>query len=267
MIIRIAGAEAVTDESLRKFVKQDKDGFYLDLPDSGRGDDDSDDPGRKKLSEFRENNIKLKKEIDELRRKLDNVDPDALEMGRAALEKARNDRERELIKAGRFDDVFELRMQETRTKHASDLQAMQQKMEASTKAFERMKSSLRESRVSSHILAKAAEHKLQILPSAQSDFIRRALDVYSLDDDNGVVAVDREGNPRFNDDRRPYTELDFFKQVLDEAPHLFAPTKGAPIEGLPTARRGGRFAVDGRDSKAFGQNLADIAAGKVDVKM
>lgn len=268
MIIRIASAEALTDESLRKFVKQDKDGFYIDLPDSRSGDGDGDGDGdKKRLAEFRDNNIKLKKQNEELMRKLEGIDPEALEMGRAALDKARNDRERDLIKAGRFDDVFELRMQEARAQHAKELKKLTDDLQAESNRASKLHKDLSSTKIASHILAKAAEHKLQILPTAQQDFIRRAHDVYTLNDDGQVVAVDGDGQPRFNAERRPFTELDFFKSVVEEAPHLIAQTRGAGIDGGAGVRRNGVMSIDSSDHKAFGSNLEKIAKGEIKVNI
>lgn len=255
-------------EALRDhYVK--KGGFYV--LDTERDEDDTEDDdseSRSKLSEMRSNNIKLLKEKKELEEKLAGIDMEMLEAGKKASENARNEEEKKLLREGKFDMVFNQRLEKLKGEYETKVGKLNEQLGLTVEHVSNLRDNLRGTKVANHAIRAAQRKKLNLQPTAMEDYVRRALDIYDIDEDGNVVAVDEEGNPRLNSESRPFSDDDFLTQVLEEAPHLLQGSSGADMKGTGGSRRApGVIEINASDPKAFGNNLEAIAGGKINARM
>ena len=220
-----------------------------------------------RLAEFRSNNIKLKKERDEALAKLQGIDMELLEAGKHAVEKARNEEERKLLAVGKFDDVFNMRLAGLQGEFGKKEKAWQIQLEGEQKKAAKYKGSLKMSKIESELMREAADAKLRLQTTGVRDFVRRAFDVFDLDDNGELVALDAEGNPRLTKDQKPYGKRDFIMEVVEEAPHLLESANGTDVNGSPRRRQSGVVEIDANDPKSFGGNIENIAKGKINVRV
>lgn len=228
------------------------------------------DDGDRRLSEFRENNLRLRKQLEEMEARYKDVDLDQYKAAQAALEKARTDEERALLRAGKFEDVLEMRtqlmrenMRREQEKLATQLKATEGKLTARQERFKRLQ-------LESALNQAAASKKLQFLPSAALDGLARASALFELDENDKLVAIDG-GEPRVDDQGKPYSMDHFVADLLEHAPHLFAGNSGGDVNGASRrgagANRFGGVTVDPSDIKSMGADIDDIAAGRKDARL
>ena len=252
-------------EGLADSYKKVGDSYVLDLDD-----DDNEDDGNDRLKEFRKTNIALKKELTEMKERYASIDPEKYAAAQEALEHVRNAEERELLRAGKYDEVISRRVEATRTQYETQVAKLKTDFEAAQKNNAVFRTELKQSKIEAGIRRAADELKVKILPTAAIDVYRRGYDVFDLDESGRrTVALDDEGQPRMNKDRKGYTERDFILDLIETAPHCVESAQGTDVNGNPRRRTGG-FAsldVDRNDPKAFGSRIDDIASGKVDVTL
>jgi len=234
-------------------------------------DDDDDDDSNSRVGEFRKNNIALQKQnaqmkqqLEDLQKQMSGFDPEMLEAGRKAQEKARNDEERKLLAAGRFDDVFDLRLRDLKGSHEKKLNETLKVLEAEKKMREQLRAELRENKVWAELSRELGRKKVSLKPTAQDDFMSRALRVFDLADDGKIVAL-QDGKMRLNSESKDYNTEDFIQHILDDASHLVEDSSTGP-KGGPRPTAGSTLEIDPRDATAFGRNIDAIAKGKVTVR-
>ncbi|TXH08975.1 MAG: hypothetical protein E6R03_17375 [Hyphomicrobiaceae bacterium] len=262
---KIQSLDDVGQEFRHLYVKKGG-AFILDL--EAADDDDDPDPRDAKLAEFRNNNIKLKKELDELKKTVAGIDMDLLAAGKQALDKARNDEERKLLSAGKFDDVVAMRLKGLQDDFAKKEKGLTDAIAAEKTRAQKLHKSLRSTKIESELSRAAAEAKLQLVPTAVKDFYRRGFDTFDLDENGELVAVDADGNPRVTKDQKPFDTKAFLQEIVDDAPHMLASAEGSSIRSNgDRPRRNGVIEIDARDPRAFGSNLENIANGKVTARV
>jgi hypothetical protein len=249
-----------------------KDGDVYVLQIEKDDDKDDDDDGNSRLAEFRNNNIALKKqnaefkkELDALKKQLEGFDPEMLEAGRKAQERARNDEERRLLAAGRFDDVFELRLRDLKGSYEKKLEESKKLIEQEQQRRNAMRAELRDSKVWSSLSRELSRKNVKLQPSAQDDFMSRALRIFDVNDEGELVALEN-GQPRLNRESKEYSPEDFIQHIAEEASHLLVGSSTGPNGGQKPPI-GSIVEVDARDPNSFGRNIESIAKGKVNVRL
>lgn len=245
-------------------------GYKLSVEDDAEDEPDDDDKSKdsERLKQFRQKNIELMKQIAELSSKLEGVDVEMLEAGKKAMQKARNEEERALLAAGRFEDVFNLRLRALQDDFAKKEKGHSELLTKEQARVKKLHDSLKRTKIESDLVREATEAKLRLRPSAVPDFVRRGFEVFDLDEDGNLVALDGEGNPMLTKDQKPYGKRDFIMQLVDDAPHLLEDGEGAGLGGGPKSRRSsGVVEIDSDDVKGFGNNIEAIAKGKVNVRV
>lgn len=203
-----------------------------------------------KVGEFRENNIKLLKQAEELTAKIkvfDGVDPEEYK----TLKTKAADLEKKGVKDGA--DVAKL-VESALSPVLEKLKTFETRDAESRKAL--AEKSLETALLSAGIIAGVRDEALP-------DFVARGKRVFVAEGDKQVA---KSGNAPVFSKKRPGEFLDvneWAEGLQAEAPHLYKTTKGAGTNpgagaGAPAAK--GTF--DGTDA-GFLANLKDIAAGKV----
>ncbi len=213
---------------------------------------------------FRENNIALLKEKDDLLAKLSgygNVSPAEIQ----ALRQKVGEFERN---TGASDPKSVAALVAAQVAAAVDplkteLASERQKRESKEAALARktVESSLRDAAV-----------KAGVADPALPDFLNRGLGVFAFEGEE-VVAKDKDGQPVYSKAHpgQLLTPEEWAFGLADSAPHLFRESNGGGApggSGSPGGGGGGRERwVDGSSAIEMGKNLEDIASGKVRVAM
>lgn len=172
---------------------------------------------REKLDEFRNKNIDLMKQVDGFK----GVDV-AKYQTLLGLEKKLTDKE--LIEAGKVDEVVQARIKTMQTEHGTIVEGLSGQLQLANRQLESLL-------VDSAVRVKALESG--VLPSAVDDVMLRAKTVFKIVD--GVATPQQDGKTVYGKDGiNPMGVDEWIGQLTKTAPHLFGSTAGG---GAPPGGR------------------------------
>lgn len=168
---------------------------------------------KEKLTEFRDNNVALKRQVDEYTTKFGGIDPDK---ARELLAKQQQIEEKQLIEAGDVDAIVEKRIGTMAKEHQKALSTLSAERDG-------LQQQLHTHLVHGEVRTEAL--KSGILPSALDDVILRADRVFKAQD--GRPAAFKGAEPLYGKDGvTPMRPAEWLESLRTEAPHLFAPSTG-----------------------------------------
>lgn len=181
----------------------------------------------------------------------------------AALAKMRNAEEQELLKKGDLDELVARRTTAMKSDFERQLRTLTETAATRETEAKQAQHRLAETKVEQAIRDAAA--KVGIRPTAITDAIARARNVFSYHDD-AVVALDADGQVKVGKDgKAPMSPAEYLASLEPDASHLFDVNTGAGARGGQGNGRGrdlGVVVIDPNDSAAIGRNLAAIREGK-----
>lgn len=175
---------------------------------------------REKLDEFRNTNIDLMKRIDSFK----GVD---VEKYHTLLNLEKKLTDKELIEAGKVDEVVQARIKTMQTEHSAIVEGLTGQLSTANRQLESLL-------VDSAVRVKALE--AGVLPSAVDDVMLRAKTVFKIVE--GVATPQQDGKTIYGKDGiNPMGVDEWIGQLVKTAPHLFGSTTGGGAQG---PRGGGR---------------------------
>lgn len=220
---------------------------------------------KSKLDEFRSNNIKLQKAKEELVQSMERfkgVDPEKYAKALEAFEKIEALEDKELLKAGKIDDIIMKRtgvMQEEHKKALSAAQKTIETLQGQTSTYQKKLGGL----LVETTIGKAVNAIGVPRQSALPDIYNRANQAFMVDPEGALKPADG----LFNGKGEPITPEDWAKKLLEEAPHLFEAAGGGGAKGNANKGGGGSGQkIIANDPLEFGRNLEGIAKGTVTVQ-
>lgn len=237
----------VIPESLRSFAKGEGDKVQINLVP------------QEKLDEFRDTNINLVKERDELAKQVEVLAPivgDDPAAFSAALTELRSMEQR--VKDGALTDSRKIeeeviRRTEDMKKTLEDQIRAAQKEGANWKAKAgEIEATYKRTLVSTAIKDAAIDPELGVLPGAIGDLLSRAQSVWRAGDDGRVLAFQGDLQLYGADGGSPLTPKEWIVKLKDEAPHYFKGTHGGGAGGDGGGARGalGKTVQEMRGMKA-----------------
>jgi len=219
-----------------------------------------------KVKEFRDNNIKLTKAMDDMKAKLatlEGVDPAEHKEMQTELDALRD---KKLLDEGKVEELLAQRTDRMRSDHKSQIDALTSAGSTLEAERDTLKGRLREvlidNEISTAVLAVGSVRK-----GAMTDVLSRAKTVWDLGEDGKPFAKNSDGSARFGKDgRSPMTVTEYAEELAQDAPYLFEGSAGGGGNGNDrnsTTHDGKQ--IHGSDQRAFSTNLVDIAKGKVRV--
>jgi hypothetical protein len=206
---RIKSLDGLSPELIALYTK-DGDGYVLNVEGA---------VPREKLDEFRNNNVELKRKLDEF----NGVDPAKY---KTLLDLETKFNEKKLIDTAGLDAAVKDRVGRLQEEHAAALKTATDQNQVMTRQLESL---LIDSAV------RTAANTAAVLSTAVDDVLLRAKSTFKIVD--GVaVATDPDGHTIYGvDGVKPLTIGDWTKGLAKQAPHLFAGNNGggAPGGGLP----------------------------------
>lgn len=180
-----------------------------------------------KLDEFRDGNLKLKEQLEEMQGKYGDVDLDAYQ---EAMKKQKALDEKKLIDAGKIDELFEQRSQAMREGHVKEIDKLNEQIKTLTGQIGHLT-------IDSVVQAEAARHG--VAATAIDDVMLRAKGTFQIKDGK-PVPVDASGNIIYGEGSSdPMSVSDWVKGLSGTAPHLFAQSSGSGGKHNPGGSGGG----------------------------
>lgn len=181
------------------------------------------------LQKERDANKKLKRDLQETIDKYKDIDP---EKARTAQKKLQELEDRQLLDAGKVDEVVAKRTERMQKNHQEQIQEFQKQISERDGELTRARSRLANLQVESAIttvLTSKAGKDLGVIPQAIPDIVRRALDVYRLEDKTGQIVPYRlDGSIMYGKDpAKPMPIDEWLSGLKPDCPHYFAPSGGA----------------------------------------
>ena len=267
--------EDVPEHFRDEYVKVDG-GYRLNVDFAGGDDDDSggddDDSGgdvekmRRKVREFRKNNERLMREKEALEEKYRGVDPEVVARAAKVEEQARNAEERELMRQGKWDEVFERRDARMKAAHEAEMAKLSAEAEKHRTRASTLEKSMFSDRVKARVTDAINKMKVKVRPEAMADVYRRALETFTaLDEDGNLMAMDGEDRRQWEDS--DYNEAHFVQEIVKDAPHYLMEAQGGDFGergGRGRRSAGGRpvVDVDPNNPLSMADNIEDVARGR-----
>lgn len=237
-------------------VQSGTDDYVLDQDDSSYKD---------KLSEFRNNNIKLAQEQETLRKemeKFEGVDPAKYSEYQERLQQLED---KKLLEEGDVEKLIESRTDRMR----SDYEGRIAKLEENNQALSGEKG-LIEGKLATVVIDSEVQQGVSsigaVRQNAMKDVLARARTVFQLREGE-VTPIGADGNVLYGaDGKNPLTISEWCSGLAEEAPFLFEGSQGSGAAGDGgSGGTGDNKTILANDSEAISSNLEQIAKGEVKV--
>jgi hypothetical protein len=195
-------------DAIKSEYKIQGEDYHLDIPEGF--------VPKSKLDEFRNNNVSLMKERDQLKSKYGDIDADA---AREALKMKQELEEKKLIASGDVDKVVEQRVSKMRDEHKKERDRLDAELAAKN-------SRLSELLIDNQIKDVALKPEIGVLPKAITTVVKLAKDVWTLDKDGKPVAMNGD-QAIYGKDGTPITMAEWIANLKTEHDYLF----GQPVGG------------------------------------
>lgn len=228
--------DGLSDELKKLYVQKDGK-FHLDVEGVVPKD---------RLDEFRNNNIELKKQLDEITGKYKDIDPEQV---RELLKQDKALKEKKLLDAGKVEELLEERTKAMKADYDTKIKALTEKDEKATSQLERLL-------VDNTIQAEAV--KAGVRETAMEDVLLRGRSRYKVQDGK-AVPVSPDGKIIYGKDgTSPESMTEWLGGLSSAAPHLFNPSTGGGANG--SGGKGGAKAMSRKDFEALGPTEKMVAA-------
>ena len=209
MLRKTYATQADIPEAIRDHYTDTGNGWQLQLET-----DDGPAVDLTRYREMRDNNIKMKAQLEELMTEQQQI----RDQYQTMLDKAQGEEEAQLLKSGQFDEVLERRTQAIKSEYQRQLEELHQQREAA----EADKAAARQRFGSVYLgeqLATALERKkLRLRPTARADLLTRAGTTFEPNEAlDALVAKNHDVDGL----GKELTIEDWLDRTVTEAPHLF----------------------------------------------
>ena len=172
-----------------------------------------------KLDEFRNNNVNLSRQLDELNAKFKDVDPELYAQLASEHQKLKD---KKLIDAGKIDELVEERVKQLRGTLEGERDTFKGRYETTRSRLETV---LIDNEVSRYAVESGC------VETALDDIVMRARAQFKLDKDDKAVAMDGEKIVYGGDGVTPMSIKEWMGALVSKAPHLFKGASGGGASG------------------------------------
>jgi hypothetical protein len=218
---------------------------------------------QERLREFRDNNIALMKEREELKKaltKYNDIDPEKYQ---EALKKLTELDDKKMLDEGKIEELLQARMERYNEDWNNREKGYQKKISEQESMTARLVESLARERIDGRLREVAP--KIGITKTGIDDFIRRGREVWQLVDGEPVAM--HGDQPIYGKDPSQRISMEEWgTDLAPEAPHLFERSMGGGAQNNGNGSTRNTRVIARGDPLAFGKNLEDIATGKMVVQ-
>jgi len=229
IVLEESAVEALPEDIKKEYTKNDTDGkFYLAVD----GETATEKEAKKKLEEFRTNNIKLMKDIEQMKKdaeKFKDLDPKKYE---EAIKKLNELSDKRLIDEGKIDELLSKKTDRMRKDYEAQIKTLTVSVEDGKKAFAGLQNKYASSMIDNKIQIAVNGLEEKTREGVMVDIIARGRRVFSLDDDGKPTARDAAGEPMFGKDgTKPLSIEEWVQELPKSAGHFFEGSKGSGGKG------------------------------------
>ena len=201
--------EGLSDELKKQYVEKDG-AYHLDADGLVPKD---------RVDEFRNNNIDLKKQLDDLKKTYEGID---VEQVKELLKKEIQLKEKKLIDSGKVDELLEERTKSMKTEYEKKIKELSDKVASSDTQLERLV-------IDNAIQSEAV--KSGVRDTAMEDVLLRGRARFKLQDGK-AVPLNGEGKTIYGKDgSTPESMTEWVSGLSTSTPHLFKPSTGGGTNG------------------------------------
>lgn len=253
-------------EAFRSLYTEREGAFHLDV--------EADDPTEAmkeleaklvKFGEFRDTNISRGKRIEELEGivgKYKGINIEEYEVGQKLLSQIQDDKEREMIKAGKWEDVVKLRNGRMVEVHQTAIEAKDVVIAKEQANNVALRQTLGTMQVTQGLAAALNETGLRPRKSAMEDIEARTARLFAINEEGKAVPM-RNGTIAYGEKGDLLTHTEHLQSLANTAPHLFEQGGGGGAEGGGGTQRtrSGKVKISKHDSVGVVRNAEGILAG------
>jgi len=203
-------------------------------------EDDDEKALKAKISEFRDNNIKIlkekeemKKQVEELSKKMEGVD---LEEYRTLKETKEKIADEDLKKKGNLEEIVEQRTKRMKGDYDNQIKALQTKISEADRSQAQVLSEFKKVKIDNEIQLQVSKVGTP-QKDALTDILNRGRMLFQLDENFQAVAFDQQGGVvPGKDGINPLTIKEWAENLPNEYPHLFVGSEGLATKGSPASR-------------------------------
>lgn len=217
-------------EAARGLYEQDANGAWKASFSMGGGNND-------KIKEFRENNIELKKQLEQtqgalsqLQEQFSGITPEHIKALNDLQANARKEEEQQMIASGRVDELMELRISEATRTEAMKRKAVEEQLTALQAEKAQFETQMAASQAMSEISSLLNQQGVRVRPEAAEDLRSRVASDWSLD--NGKLTP----TDAFRTDSGEKMTVEQYvnSELLGQRGYLFVGAKGSAAAGNQT---------------------------------
>jgi len=205
---------------------------------------------------------KLQEQLDKMGETWKGLDPEAV---RNIMTRLESDEETKLLAEGKMDEVIERRTERLKADHARQLANLEGQLTEANANLDGAGGKVKKLMVEGQMRQAASE--LGLVPSAVEDALSRAMNVFSVGEDDSLVAENAQGTIYGKDGKTPITPAEWLSDMKEKAPHWFpAPSGGGAGGG--NGKGGGAHTIsraDARDVQKY--QTAKAAAAEAGVPL
>jgi len=253
-------------------VPEEHRGLYVQVGDEYVVDLD-DGEYKKRITEFRDNNITLKKRVDtlaaeskqlaELKTQLEKYDGLDAEKAREALQKIQAIEDKKLMDAGQIDELLSQRTERMRLDYDGQVKAALKARDDNKVEADKYRE-LYQKEVIDNKLSASITSIGKLRPGAIRDALWRGREVWKLNDQGIPTPFSPDGKVIYGKDgENPISMDEWAQSLMQEVPYLWEGNVGGGAGGAGGGAGGGTGQVDRMDQNAINSNIEGIARGEV----
>lgn len=234
------------EEQFRNLYKMAADGKY-------HLDTEEDEESKAKLKEFRDNNIKLMKELETLQNQLKSIgDPAKIEEMKKKIQLIED---KQMIEAGKLDELVAQKVERMKQDYENQITALKDAVDKKQTELEKkttqLSSVLIDSEITRAVTAAGVPRK-----GALDDLIARGRRVWHLDEDGKPIPKDGDKILYGKDGKAAMTFDEWAAVQKEVAPYLFEATSGSNAHG--DKGKGGTTTTETLSKIPVGGRLAEV---------
>lgn len=185
---------------------------------------------KQKLEEFRDNNIKLMKELEEMKQKLETFKDIDVTKYNDAMKKLEGIKDKKLLDDGRIQELLDTKTGRMKQDYETQIDALGKSNAELDKQVNGFKKRLAEITIDNTIQINVTSLSAKTAKGAMEDIIARGRRIFAMDHETNIaVARNPEtGNPIFGKDATtPITIKEWVEDLPTSAPHFFEGSAGS----------------------------------------
>lgn len=192
-----------------------------------------------KLDEFRETNITIRKQNDELMKFKETLTPivgesvdEFLRNYTSLTDTKKKVDNKELVENSSFESALQKRTEEMHRNYKDQIEKLQEATKNSSAGLADITQKYHSVLVDRHVTNAVMDPKNGALPEALSDIVAHARSVFKVDDKGDIIPTDSDGNKLYGSDgSRLLTPDEWLGKLRQSKPYLFKASNGGGAQG------------------------------------